>query len=194
MIHPTKAQTLGICLITAGIIGFLPLQYIRMQKEHALANASTINVPAIAPAPAPQVMSGHPERLVIPSLKLDLSVLEGSYNNKTGEWTLSGKSAHYALPTTLPNDTSGNTLIYGHYNKYVFSRLHTVDLGEEARVYTQEGLVFVYRFIGTEIVDPADTSVFMYQGPSRLTLQTCTGALMQNRQMHYFAFDHVEKI
>lgn len=193
MKRPTKTQTLGICLVTAGIIGFLPLQYIRMQREHALANASTINIPAVAPTPAPQVISGHPDKLIIPSLNMELAVLDGTYDKKSGEWTLSGKSAHYALPTTLPNDTSGNTLIYGHYNKYVFNRLHKVELGAEARVSTREGFVFVYKFVGTEIVDPADTSIFTYQGPSRLTLQTCTGALMQNRQMHYFAFDHVEK-
>ena len=164
-----------------------------MQNQHALANAPTINVPAIAEAPAPTVLSGHPTKIVIPSLNIDLPVMDGTYNTKSGEWTLTERSSHYALPSVLPNDTSGNTLIYGHYNKYVFSKLHNVQLGAEARVVTREGYTFVYKFVSSETLNPADTTIFTYKGPSQLTLQTCSGAFMQNRQLHYFAFDRVEK-
>lgn len=190
----TKVQSAGICLSTVGIIGLLPLQYIRMQNQHALANAPTISVPTVATQPASQAISGHPTQIVIPSLNISLQVMDGAYNSQTGEWTLTDRATHYALPSTLPNDTSGNTLIYGHYNKHVFAKLHTIKPGAEAQVITEEGYRFIYTFTSAEALNPADTSIFLYDGPSQLTLQTCSGSLMQNRQLHYFTFDRVEKL
>lgn len=190
----SKLQLVGITISLVGLIVLTPILIIRIQQQEALANAATVNIPAIAPVPAPEVISGHPNKITVPSLGINLPVVDGAYNAKTGAWTLTGSSAQYALPSTLPNNDSGNTLIYGHYNKQVFSSLHNVKPGAEVYVETQNGYRFVYKFDNSEALNPADTSVFLYKGAPRLTIQTCSGVYMQNRQMYYFSFVRYEKI
>ncbi len=192
-------RKLTIIAATSLALGFAlltPLFYYRFHEKQAMAQAVTVNMPAVAPLPSnkPQVITGKPARLIIPSLQMNLAVADGSYNPKTGAWTLSNDKVHYALPTTQPNNEAGNTLIYGHYRKEVFSRLHKIAEGEKAVIETENGYRFTYTFLRKEVVDPADTSVFMYDGAPQLTLQTCTGAFMQHRQLFFFSFDDVEKI
>ncbi len=186
------AQVTGVVVGLFGLWMLVPMQYAVMQQKRALAATPSVTIPAIAPVPVPSVVSGHPVRVQIPSLGIDVAVYDGTYNQKTGEWTLRDTDAQYALPSSLPNDTTGNTLIYGHYNGKVFQELHRVETGAEAYVLTAEGQKFVYTFMSSQVMSPTDTSVFLYDGPPRLTLQTCTGRYMQNRHMHYFAFDHYE--
>lgn len=190
---------LTIVALTSLALGFAvltPLLYYRFHEKQALARPITANVPAVAPRPSakPEVITGKPVRLVIPSLNMDLTVADGVYNAKTGAWTLSNDKVHYALPTKQPNNEAGNTLIYGHYRKEVFARLHNIAEGEKVVVETDNGYRFTYTFLRKEVVDPADTSVFNYDGAPQLTLQTCTGAFMQHRQLFFFSFDGVEKI
>lgn len=189
----TKLQILGVTVCLAGIAGLLPLQYQWIQQKQALASAASIVVPAVAPAPVADV-SGHPTRITVPNLGIDLKVIDGTYNARNGAWTLTDYAAQYALPSTLPNNKSGNTLIYGHATKEIFEPLLKATPGTEAHVYTAEGYVFTYVFTSSEAVKPTTTDVFQYTGASRLTLQTCTGTWSQNRQLHYFSFKKYEKV
>jgi LPXTG-site transpeptidase (sortase) family protein len=190
-----KLAIIAVTSLALGIAVLTPLFYYRFNEKQAMAGPATVNVPAVAPLPSakPEVITGKPVRLVIPSLHMELAITDGAYNAKTGAWTLSNDKAHYALPTMQPNNEAGNTLIYGHYRKEVFSRLHKITEGQQAIIETDNGYRFTYTFNRTETVDPADTSVFTYDGVPRLTLQTCTGAFMQHRQLFYFSFDGVEK-
>lgn len=194
MKHITKLRVLGITLLILGVLGTLPSQYMWLQQKHAVASQSSVVVPAVAEVPEPSstLIVGRPSQISIPSLGLDLPVLNGEYNQNTGNWTLSEKNTHYALPSILPNNESGNTLIYGHYNKYVFGKLHTVALGAEAIITTTDGHKFIYSYMSSESASPTDVNVLLYEGPARLTLQTCSGSFMQNRQMHYFSFVRYE--
>lgn len=182
-------------LILAGLGLSAPLGYFWIMSKLSVASADVVHIPAVAPKPAPQPMLviGHPKQLVIPSVSIDLPVAEGAYNQETGVWTLSWDKVHYALPTVEPNNESGNTLIYGHFKKGVLLTLHNVKPGDEAYVLTDNGYRFVYTFQSTEAVRPTDTSVFLYNGAPRLTVQTCSGQFMQNRQMYYFKFEKYEK-
>lgn len=191
-----KLIIIGLTSVTLGAVGLIPLAYYSAQNRQALANPPTVQIPAIAPAPAPKpdLISGKPGRLVIPSLNINLEVVDGTYNAENASWTLSKDKAHYALPTQLPNNDSGNTLIYGHYRPEVFARLHKITPGSQVALETENGYRFVYTFQEVETVNPADTSVFTYSGVPRLTIQTCTGAFMQNRQLFYFSLTDVSKI
>ena len=181
--------------ITLGIAGLAPLAYFRMQQSQALANAPTVSVPLVAPQPVkPAVISGKPVKLVIASLSMNLDVVDGAYNQEKGTWTLSNDKVHYALPTVQPNNDSGNTLIYGHYRPEVFARLHTIQPGAQAIIDTDNGHRFTYTFQKSETVAPDNTDVFTYEGTPRLTIQTCTGAFMQNRQLYYFDFTSVKAL
>ena len=141
---------------------------------------------------APNVVSGDPMSLSIPSLNLNLAVTPGVYNTKTQQWTLTNDKVQYAVVTPEPNTQAGNTFFYGHYRKGVFSTLHTIQAGSEAQVTTSNGKVFTYKLATIKVVSPEDSAaVFSYQGAPILTIQTCTGLLFQNRQLFIFNLEKV---
>ncbi len=191
---------IGITLTVVGLCGVVPSVYFWMRNREAHAQPAALqHVPLVAPKPVaepqkPEVITGKPVRLEIPSLRLSLEVIDGAYHPENGQWDISLNKAHYALPTVQPNNDAGNTMIYGHYRPEVFARLHTVQAGAEAMVTTDNGYRFVYTFRSAENVAPADTSIFAYQGKPQLTIQTCTGLWMQNRRLHYFDFVRHEKL
>jgi LPXTG-site transpeptidase (sortase) family protein len=180
----------GIVLIMLGVGVMAPAIYFN-HRGSALPAASTASTPKIL---KPQTISGYPVELTVLSLNMKLAVTDGAYNPKDGSWTLSRDKAHFALPSTAPNNESGNTLIYGHYRPEVFARLKKITVGDEAIITTDNGYRFVYSFERSQTVDPADTSIFAYSGDPQLTLQTCSGVFMQNRQLYTFKFIKYEKI
>lgn len=194
--HVVFGVKLGLLfMLAAGLLAFQPLMR-RWQEKQTLA---------IVPAPAPQqtaevqaaikvveTISGKPTRLVIPSLKIDITVADGIYNASSQTWTLSKDKAHYALMTPEPNNQEGNTFIYGHNRREVFANLAKLKIGETATVYTDNGHQFTYKFRSAYETNPTDSSLFDYQGPPILTLQTCSGVWYQNRYL--MTFDLVEVV
>ncbi len=140
-----------------------------------------------------QLITGKPTRIVIPDSGIDLVVEEGQYSDSDRSWTLSRSNAQYAMNTTLANNFTGNTLIYGHGTAEVLGKLNdtTPAIGAEALVYTSEGRIFSYRFENVRNLAPDDTSIFDYTGPAILTVQTCRGEFSEWRSMFQFAFDKV---
>jgi LPXTG-site transpeptidase (sortase) family protein len=129
--------------------------------------------------------------ITIPDMGIDLPVDEGFYDSSSASWTLSGYHAQFAMLSYYANDTQGNTFIYGHNNKYVFGPIKNINAGSDALVYTDNGHLFSYAFEQTYAVTPDNTSVFTYQGPSILTIQTCSGNWNEQRQMYTFKFKKV---
>jgi LPXTG-site transpeptidase (sortase) family protein len=184
-----KLALLGITLMVVGLGVGAPFAYFWSQRQLALAQPNAIvHVPAVAPQPTakPSLIIGKPVRIQVPSLKIDLAVADGTYNEKTMAWSLSKDKAHYALPSMQPNNETGNTLIYGHYRPEVFARLHKITPGAEAIITTDNGHIFTYTLRDVKTVDPTDVGIFTYEGLPQLTIQTCTGAYMQDRQLFYF--------
>jgi LPXTG-site transpeptidase (sortase) family protein len=136
------------------------------------------------------MVTGSPKKIAIPRLSVDLQVEDGDYTKEV--WTSSANKALFAKVSALPNNTTGNTVIYGHNTNNVFYPTQRLINGDLALVYTDNG-VFVYRFINSELVDPTNTSVFMYQGKSRLTLITCHGLANEKRRLMYFEFVELKK-
>ncbi|MFI5275462.1 MAG: sortase [Candidatus Saccharimonadales bacterium] len=186
-----KLQITSFVVVAAGMLLLAPLSYLWLHEKIALATPPTVYVPAKAPLPAdqPGMVSGTPDEIKILSLHMDLPVINGYYNAQNGQWTLTLNKAQYATPSVPPNNESGNTLIYGHYRTEVFAYLHLIKPGAEADVITNNGLTFKYTFQSSQPFDPTDTSIFLYQGAPRLTIQTCSGSLFQHRQMYYFKYD-----
>jgi LPXTG-site transpeptidase (sortase) family protein len=142
-------------------------------------------------SPAPTVVQGNPVDLQIPSLGINLPIVNGYYNFQTKQWTLTLDKVQYATMTPPPNNDSGNTFIYGHYRKSVFADLHNIKDGAEAMVKTDNGHVFYYKLAGSRVTTPDDSSLFYYKGKPILTIQTCTGLFFQNRQLFTFNFERV---
>ncbi len=148
----------------------------------------------ISSAPAPvKIISGLPTRIVVPSQGLDLPVDLGVYNLSDNSWSLSGYHAQYAVGTPLANNHDGNTFLYGHNNKYVFGHLRFLNPGDKVLIYTDNNHLFTYNYIGALNVNPDDTSVFHYQGPPMMTIQTCSGDWNEWRRMYKFNLDKIEQ-
>lgn len=136
----------------------------------------------------PSVVSGKPVGLTLKSVDVDIEVIDGTYDVKTGEWSLSDDKAHYALMTPEANNTAGNTFIYGHNKKEVFSSLKNLKVGDEAVVKTDDGKEFYYRLTSSKEVPPSDVSLFEYRGSPILTIQTCSGTWYEKRMLFTFEF------
>jgi len=193
MKRSNKVLFVGIFFAVLGVIGVTPTLYYRLQNR-VKANPAQVIIPSPQLVATPTLVTGKPTQVTINSLQLSLPVADGVYNPKNGQWTLSKDKAHFALISTQPNNEQGNTLIYGHYRPEVFAGLPKLKPGNEAVITTDNGYRFIYRYTTTQAVKPTDTSIFAYQGPPRLTLQTCSGAWLQNRQLYTFEFVGYEKV
>jgi LPXTG-site transpeptidase (sortase) family protein len=177
----------GALIIAALFIGAQTFSW----PLHVQAWQATVNLAPASPQPtAQQKIGGIPLRIVVAGRDIDLPVIMGSYDAKTGEWTLSNNKAQFATNSSVANNKVGNTFIYGHDIPQVFKRLESLKPGDTAQIYTDNGYVFTYAFRNAIDVNPSDTSIFNYSGPSILTLQTCSGIWSQTR--HLMTFDFVE--
>jgi len=191
-----KIFSVGVVVCGIGLLGLVPSTYFwyhskQITEAAIVSGGEAVTTPTVVVAP--EINTGRPSSLSIPSLGINLNVADGIYNPKTGSWTLSNNKAHYALNTVQPNDVQGNTLIYGHYRPGVFATLKSIKVGSEVQVRTDNGLTFTYKYTGNRVVTPDDGSIFKYEGKPILTIQTCTGAFMQNRQLFNFEFVSVAK-
>jgi LPXTG-site transpeptidase (sortase) family protein len=185
------------------VIGLLFSMPAFLRYQQALGTpkvaASPFTQKSEQPAPASDqdgsavYQEGKPVRIRIPSLGIDLPVADGRFNAATKKWTLSNDKAHYAVKTPLPNNAGGNTFVYGHNRPGVFKKLAQIKLGEEAIITVEDGREFVYVFKGAYETDPNDDSVFNYQGPPMLTVQTCSGLWYQNRQLFTFDLKEIQE-
>ncbi len=131
-------------------------------------------------------ISGTPAHISIPAVNISVDVEPGYYNKSSQTWTLSLNKAEYATVTPPANNGGGNTFIYGHNRWEVFYRLLKAQNGDEAIVTTTNHHTFVYKMVGRHDTNPHDDSLFHYQGPPILTLQTCSGLWYQNRSLFVF--------
>jgi LPXTG-site transpeptidase (sortase) family protein len=188
-------QLTSLALIVTGLAGIAPIVYFR----YKLAMASPVpvipvKVPTAAIVQKPDAVTGYPVKVTIASLNIDVAIVPGTYNEHTKQWDLGLHTAHFATMTTQPNDQAGNTYIYGHYRPEVFAYLHNAKAGTEAVITTDNGYQFSYTLKESKTIDPTDTSVFAYDGPPIMTLQTCTGTFFQNRQQFTFTYNGYKKL
>jgi LPXTG-site transpeptidase (sortase) family protein len=141
----------------------------------------------------PATLTGKPVRLQIPSLDINLEVIDGVYSEQTHQWTLTTDKAQFATITAPANNEKGNTYIYGHYRPEVFARLHKISESAVARVETDNGLYFTYTYRSVAETTPNDVSSLLpHEGSPTLSIQTCSGTWFQNRQIYTFDFKEVE--
>lgn len=134
---------------------------------------STTEAPTTVPAPAvpptrPTYQPGDAvARLEIPRIGMNKIVV---YGVETADL----KRGPGSYPSTPLPGEQGNAGIAGHRTTYgaPFERLDKLRPGDEI-ITTGFAGRFVYRVIGTKIVDPSDTSVLAPSDDTRLTLTTC---------------------
>lgn len=160
----------------------------QLQAQPAFTPENTAQVVVTDPA----AITGKPISLSISDLNVDNSVIDGVFDKQSQKWTLTLDKVQYAVMTAQPNDKRGMTFMYGHNRKGVFSKLPSIKEGSIAEVKTENGHEFTYRFVGSKKTSPEDVSVFSYDGPPVLVLQTCVGAFFQDRQLFTFEFVGVD--
>jgi LPXTG-site transpeptidase (sortase) family protein len=183
----------GLILLLTGL-GILGFQIINLWLSQR-TSAAPQQISDILSGPAVNgnaYISGEPVHITLPSVDIDLDVIRGYHNTQNNTWTLTIDKAQWGVMTQPANDKSGATFIYGHYRRSVFSRLPKIQTGAVARIKTNNGHTFIYKFRASSIVSPTDTSVFEYKGKPILILQTCTGIHFENRQLFVFDLEKVE--
>jgi LPXTG-site transpeptidase (sortase) family protein len=140
----------------------------------------------VSNTPAKATVSGFPSHISLPNVGISIDIDPGYYNKTSQTWTLSLTKAEYATITPLPNNGGGNTFIYGHNRWEVFYKLLKVQAGDQAIITTTNNHKFTYQMTSRRDTSPTDSSLFTYQGPPVLTLQTCSGFWYQNRSLFVF--------
>jgi sortase A len=138
----------------------------RKQKLERLVKASK---PSKGHSPAPQMPEG--ERLIIPKIAIDASIVEGST-------IAAANSGVWHRPHSSSPNEGGNTVLAGHRFTYtdprgIFYSLDKLSKGDTVAVWwgRQE---YTYEVSDTKVVPPTDTSVEDPSTDKRLTLYTCT--------------------
>lgn len=181
-----KPVKLLLVLATVNVAAIFAVMEIVIPPQAASLDMQELTVQQ--PVESQELKSGKPQKLTIDSVGIDIEVLDGEYDPASHKWTLLKDKAHYALMTPLANNQAGNTFIYGHNNKKVFTRLENTKIGDIAHVQTPNG-VFSYKLRDIKEVPPTDTSMFEYRGSSTLTIQTCSGSWYEKRKL--FTFDYL---
>src|SRR6266496_3132328 len=145
-LNPSQLAILGVTLTVIGLIGLVPMLYGTDSAAIAAASSSIANPAQIAKQQpvVPQTTSGHAVHIQAPSVSVDMPVVDGFYDAKTGEWTLNSDKAQFAAMTTEPNDKAGQTFVYGHATQRVFGLLLNMKLGAEVYVDTSNSYRFIY--------------------------------------------------
>jgi hypothetical protein len=178
-------------LVISGLVmlGFGVGLIFHVMQSQAVSATDIIQPPAYvikSSDPNTNVITGMPDELLIPSLKMDIQIIPGYYNKATQTWNVTLDKVQYATITPEPNNVGGSTFLYGHYRPEVFAYLHTIKSSAQAIVKTTNGHTFTYQLSTIITTTPNDDTVFTYQGPPVLTIQTCTGLFFQNRQFYTF--------
>ena len=172
--------------------GIIPAS--NLYGEHQLKPAAVETYSQIASAQLPDAselrqLSGQPRRLNIERLGIDLEVRDGTYDPAIDSWSLSDDAVHFVTATAAPNDSRGNTFLYGHNTQPILEKTINISVGDRAVIQTDNGLSFVYEYRGDSTVAPNQTEVLNDSPDSpRLTLMTCSGWWSETRRLMYFNF------
>jgi sortase A len=137
----------------------------------------------INPAPAqpvPPPATAPPTRIVIPSIKVDAPVTEG-----TGWESLKYRVGHH--PGTANPGERGNLVLAAHNDVYgeIFRYLPDVPLGEIVTVYAGEQ-VYRYRIAARRIILPSQGEVMLPTTGPTLTLISCYPYLIDTYRIVLF--------
>ncbi len=174
-------------LAAAAIVLCIPFANAALNHRHVAQIAQAAESKLLS-APAAKTVSGIPNRIVIPSLSIDLPVISQSYSESTKSWPVSNTEANYASTTAPVNNRHAETLIYGHSTRSIFGPLLKLEPQAIAYVYTDNGHLFKYSYTNSQDVTPYKLSIFqdMAKAPAGLKLITCDGPDFQYRRLMSF--------
>lgn len=186
---PLFAKVVFLYVLSGLLIwgGGASLSALQPTPEPVLARAQVVVLPSKSKIISQQVIRDYPTGIVIERLGIDLAVLDGVYDKKTGEWSLSDGAAYFATITDLPNNNRGNTFIYGHNRDNALGYMRNIAIGDVVKIKTRNNHEFHYTYTHDEVVNPEKTTI-LYDDPitPRLTVMTCEGIWSEARRLMYF--------
>jgi sortase A len=162
-----RQKWISISLIVAGLslLIYVSVQYGTMYYEQRrLAQEWQRQQNEVAAQPDPQPATDSLTRLVIPKIKLDVVVVEGTARRQL----LIGPG--HIENTAAPGNT-GNNVITGHRDTF-FRHIFELDKGDIVELQ-RGGATYQYEVTAKKIVDPSDVSVIQPTKDAQLTLITC---------------------
>lgn len=112
-----------------------------------------------------------PERIILPSQKIDLQVKESKIIN--GYWEVFDDVAAWGEDSGIPGSV-GNQVVFAHAREGLFLPLKEAKIGEKIYIFTKEKW-FVYEIKEIKEVFPNQKEVIEPTLDETLTLYTCSG-------------------
>ena len=122
--------------------------------------------------------ANSPTRIIIPSVKIDLPIVEAKVVQ--GYWETSATSASHGLGSASPGDR-GNMVLFAHARKGLFLPLRNIKMGEVVEVFNNKEQKYRYQVFEIKEVPPNQVEVISQTPDERLTLYTCSGFLDSKR-------------
>lgn len=123
------------------------------------------------------VPSQPPLRIVVPTRKVDLSIVEAPVVN--GYWELSETTASHGVGSANPGE-NGNIVVFAHARDNLFSPLREIKNGEIIYILSKDRW-FRYAVTETKLVTPDQIEHIKPTDTEQLTLFTCSGFLDTKR-------------
>lgn len=140
-----------------------------------------------------ETISGKPTQLIIPRLNIKLDIHDGKYDSVNNSWDLTDSAAHFATITSVPNNESGNTFLYGHNTEAVLGNTKDLVPGDQLIVKTANNHRFTYTYSSSKNTTANDTTPLKDDGKEPfLTLLTCSGVWSEQRRVMIFTFKDVQ--
>lgn len=118
-----------------------------------------------------------PDRVVVPALNIDLSIIEAKVVN--GYWELSETTASHGVGSANPGE-KGNIVIFAHAREGLFLPLRNIKVGNTIYILTKDRW-YKYSVSETKEVAPNEIQVIAPTPDETLTLYTCSGFLDSKR-------------
>lgn len=192
----TKTNQTGLILLGLGVMLFLfPTVYKSIGKlkippyfqSSVIVNQPAKNSPAIITGSNPikinqnllseKEPSQPPSKIIIPSLNIDLPIVEAKVIN--GFWEISQTSASHGIGSANPGEI-GNTIIFAHAREGLFGPLKDIKQGTKVYLLTKDRWYF-YSVKEIKMVDPSQIEEISQTPDETLTLYTCSGFLDSKR-------------
>lgn len=118
-----------------------------------------------------EIKGDSPVRIVIPSAKIDVSVVEAPIID--GFWETATDSASFGLGSAYPSET-GNTVIFAHARQGLFENLRLTKKEDMIYIFTKSRW-YAYKTKEIKSVLPNQVEVVSPTLDKTLTLYTCDG-------------------
>jgi LPXTG-site transpeptidase (sortase) family protein len=113
-----------------------------------------------------------PVEIIIPAIKLDLSIIPAKLVKNS--WETTDKGVSYLISSPIPGNI-GNSILYGHDWANILGPITKLKTGQIIEIKFVTGAIKKFEINTISLVSPDQASILAPSGDARITLYTCTG-------------------